>query len=396
MKQTLEAPYEPPGPLRLDGPNVRFSDARQMLHKPVGQEAVSEFLVSVGGGNAWTLCTTFRHDSGQGIQLAETTTSGPGGHIALRPDMAHEQIVSQLSPWMNAARKVGSGSDNEQGQPAEPLWRVGRRRWSLGVELADAPREHPLYGFHYIPAEAFRDDVAATVHLPGIRGNPDRVYRVTGAGPNFPGEFHEYVASVIYHWQEAGDERHIAVCDGLKRLGLTRRVEARRLDDTRIELLVSRLPVTATSHRDELVNIADVGVGVSQVLPVLVALRAAEPGRLVYIEQPEIHLHPKAQVELARVLADAAKRGVRVVVETHSPILLLTLQTLVAEDEHPLSPDEVVLHWFTRRDDGVTEVTAAYADDAGGFSDSPEDFGDVELEAQSRFITAAEKRMGVW
>ena len=80
-----------------------------------------------------------------------------------------------------------------------------------------------------------------------------------------------------------------------------------------------------------MVSIADVGFGVSQVLPVLVALIVAEPGRLVYLEQPELHLHPRAQVALAQVLAAAAKRGVRVVAETHSSLLLLAVQTLVAE-----------------------------------------------------------------
>ena len=60
-----------------------------------------------------------------------------------------------------------------------------------------------------------------------------------------------------------------------------------------------------------MVNITDVGFGVSQVLPVLVALIVdAKPGsQLVYLEQPELHLHPRAQVALAQVLADAAKRG---------------------------------------------------------------------------------------
>jgi len=59
----------------------------------------------------------------------------------------------------------------------------------------------------------------------------------------------------------------------------------------------------------------------------------AEPGQLVYIEQPEIHLHPKAQIVLAELLADAANRGVRVVAETHSALLLLAVQALVAEQK---------------------------------------------------------------
>ena len=137
-----------------------------------------------------------------------------------------------------------------------------------------------------------------------------------------------------------------------------------------------------------MVNIADVGFGASQALPVLVALRAAEPGQLVYLEQPEIHLHPRARCGLAEALAAAAKRGVRVVVETHSSSLLLSLQTLVAEGK--LDPALVKLHWFSRGDDGSTEITSADVDEAGAFGDWPEDFADVALQNESAYLDAVD------
>ena len=90
------------------------------------------------------------------------------------------------------------------------------------------------------------------------------------------------------------------------------------------------------------------------------------------------------------MLADAAKRGVRVVVETHSSLLLLGIQTLVAEGG--LSPELVKLHWFTRREDGVTEVNSADLDEAGAYGEWPEDFDDVDLKAQSRYIKVAQSR----
>ena len=133
------------------------------------------------------------------------------------------------------------------------------------------------------------------------------------------------------------------MANALHTLGLTDRVGTEKIDDTGIELRVDRFPYDSTGKLD-MVNIVDVGIGVSQVLPVLVALIGAEPGQLVYIEQPELHLHPSAQVELAHMLADAAQRGVRIVAETHSALLLLRVQTLVAEG--CLSPDLVKLHWF--------------------------------------------------
>src|SRR5262249_55450686 len=150
----------------------------------------------------------------------------------------------------------------------------------------------------------------------------------------------------------------------------TWKVVANPASDTRVELQVGRLPKQSMSEGYDLVNIADVGVGVSQTLPVLVALYAASPGQLVYLEQPETHLHPRAQSAMARVLADAAKRGVRIIVETHSSLLLLGIQTLVAEGE--MAPGLIKLHWFSRDAAGATTVRSADLDEAGAYGDWPE------------------------
>ena len=185
-----------------------------------------------------------------------------------------------------------------------------------------------------------------------------------------------------------------ALCDDLQSLGLSSRVVTRRISDAQLEIYVARLPRTSRGVSRDLVNIADVGLGVSHVLPVLVALHVATPKHLVYIEQPEIHLHPRAQVAMATVLARAVRRGVRMVVETHSGLLLLAVQALVAQGGEGLTPDLVKLHWFTRSEkDGTTRITSAELDDAGAFGDWPEDFGDVELDIESRYIDAAQARM---
>jgi predicted ATPase len=139
-----------------------------------------------------------------------------------------------------------------------------------------------------------------------------------------------------------------------------------------------------------MVNLADVGFGVSQALPVIVALWAAKPGDTVYIEQPELHLHPNAQVRMAGVLAAAAKRGVRVIAETHSSLLLLGVQTLVADGD--LRPDLVKLHWFQRDKRGATTITSADLDKNGAFGEWPEDFADVSLKAQGGYLDAVETR----
>ena len=163
-------------------------------------------------------------------------------------------------------------------------------------------------GFYPEVTYGFGAYIFNSIHLPGLRGNPERTYKPASTGPRYPGTFENYVASIIHEWQETTDERLKTLADALYALGLTGQVRTKKIDDTRIEVQVGLLPQRGKGQTD-MVSIADVGFGVSQVLPVLVALIVAEPGQLVYLEQPELHLHPRAQVALAQELAAAAKRG---------------------------------------------------------------------------------------
>ena len=273
----------------------------------------------------------------------------------------------------------------------DPFYSTERER--CFVTIMASLRKEALSGhtisfspFHY-PFEAA---ARRTIHVPRLRGEAERTYKVTAVGPTFSGTFENYIASVIRHWQVTKNNRLRELGKALEMLGLTWKVEAKQLDDVHIELRVGRLPERKRGSARDLVSLADVGFGVSQVLPVIVAFLTADPGQLVYVEQPELHLHPKAQVALAQILAKEAKRGVRVVVETHSSLLLLGVQTLVAEGKLP--PDHVALHWFERGDDGATQVKSRELDEFGAYGDWPQDFADVELGTHRGYLGAVSKR----
>lgn len=173
----------------------------------------------------------------------------------------------------------------------------------------------------------------------------------------------------------------------LEKFGFTWKVEAKKVDATRVELRVGRIIHNQQQGINDLVSIADVGFGVSQTLPVIVALLTAAPEQIVYIEQPEIHLHPKAQYKMAELLADAANLGVKVVIETHSSLLLRGVQTLVTQGQ--LAPERVKLHWFTRDNNGATVVDRAKLDENGAFGEEwPEDFGEIERHAEQAYLDA--------
>ena len=94
------------------------------------------------------------------------------------------------------------------------------------------------------------------------------------------------------------------------------------------------------------------------------------------------------------VLADTARRGVRLIVETHSALLLLSVRTLIANAK--LDPDLVKLHWFSlSREDGSTAVSSADLDEDGAYGAWPEDFGDIELAAEEMYLDAVGQRNGI-
>jgi ABC-type cobalamin/Fe3+-siderophores transport system ATPase subunit len=229
-------------------------------------------------------------------------------------------------------------------------------------------------------------------HVPALRGNPEPSYRAVGLGGKFPGTFDNYVASIINEWRQNDKEKLDELGALLAELGLTWKVSSKKIDDTQVQILVGRLQHPRQGGAKDLVNIVQVGFAVSQVLPILVALLVAQPGEIVYIEQPEIHLHPKAQVKLTALLVRfAAQNSIKIVIETHSSLVLTGIQTEVARGA--LSATDVSLNWFSRDDDGVTGVVAGRVEPDGSFGDWPEDFTEVELGASERFVKASSRHL---
>jgi len=377
LKQTIDAAYDP-GSLLLDGPNVRLTSADQLLSKKT--RGAKEFSIKFDMGTK-KVEVKFRHVPHKGLEVFSTTVSEGKTELVISKDVDLNEVKqilqnSELSRWPKEMYERGT------------LEVIRDRSFlTLRMKLAQENISFPILS----PGERLAGRIAGLIHVPGLRGNPERNYKTTAVGDTFPGTFETYVASVISHWQSNKDDRLTQLGTYLENLGLTWKVSADQRDETQVELKVGRLQHGSQGGARDLVSIADVGFGVSQTLPVLVALLAAQAGQLVYIEQPEIHLHPRAQRTLSNIFADAAKRGVIVIVETHSALLIRGIQTLVAKDD--LSQDLVKLHWFERDALGATSVKSADLDEAGAFGDWPEDFDEVELNADNEYLSAAEAKL---
>ena len=397
IKQTMEANYNPASSLVLDGAHVQAETAGELVSKIGGSNKV--LSLSIRGEE--------RHESEDlslefeseytviedSFLLSKQTLRNidKDQEIELTPQMSWADAYSQLSYNITVSDSPPSYIIDES-KPTEIFNGNGELillNGFLELKLAAAQKPSITIKFSH-PIVAV---LGILMHIPALRILPKRTYPHSALQEQIKGTFDLYAAGTVSQWQEQQDTEKLAkLNDYLRRLGLTDSVTAKVKNANEVELSVSRLPAGSKGkpRKADMVNIADVGIGVSQVLPILVALIAAQEGQIVYVEQPELHLHPRAQVAMAELLAEAANRGVRVIVETHSSLLLLTVQTLIAQNR--IKNTDVALHWFARDAKGATTVEYIQPDEDGAYGTWPEDFGDVELKAQDAYLTAVGER----
>jgi predicted ATPase len=130
------------------------------------------------------------------------------------------------------------------------------------------------------------------------------------------------------------------------------------------------------------------GVGVSQALPVVVLGLVSEPGDLIVIEQPELHLHPLMQANLGKLFWRLASTGRRILIETHSEHVLNRLRALIAESRDDAS--SLVQPIFAEQSMGISNYRLPSIDQFGLLSqDWPEGFLNVISDESRRILRAA-------
>ena len=137
---------------------------------------------------------------------------------------------------------------------------------------------------------------------------------------------------------------------------------------------VTSLAIVESDKRADETNLADMGYGVAQILPIIAQSLLGAGESVTCIEQPELHLHPDAQAKLADMFIEAAERNACLLIETHSEHLVLRIQRRARKQR--ISADDVWVAYTTRkRDDGRSYVHRLRMNKDGEFLDYwPEGF----------------------
>ena len=297
---------------------------------------------------------------------------------------------------------------------AEPyaLTRNLMRAWPLGAptKFYGFPEEVPLY---YQNADFVQDFSLAMErllrsisYLGPLRSKGQRLYYWTGGEPESVGYSGENTISAL----QAAKDRWLNAAKGKKRRPFQQFI-AERLQQ--LELIDEFEVKQISAHRKEyevkvktpgsplLVDLPDVGFGISQVLPVIVQCFYAPAGSILFIEQPELHLHPRAQSHLAdlfidvlRSREDGKERNIQLIIETHSEHFLHRLQRRIAEagTEHPISMEQVAAY-FAHTTGSESKLERLELDVSGNILNWPDKFfGDSMSDLFEMSKAAARRR----
>jgi predicted ATPase len=129
------------------------------------------------------------------------------------------------------------------------------------------------------------------------------------------------------------------------------------------------------SPTDKRYKPSNIGFGYSYILPIIISGLIAGPGEMLIVENPEAHLHPKAQSRLTQFLLRVASCGVQVLIESHSEHILNTLRICVKNKDYSLTPQDAAVLYFTAIKQDCSIIRIPINED-GSIDDWPENFFD--------------------
>ncbi len=266
---------------------------------------------------------------------------------------------------------------------------------SEGYNLTDSDGEPTrFYGFPDTAKGTIRElqlqheaQLRAINYLGPIRTKAERLYSWAGIEPDSVGASGELTVAALL----AASPRMLDVGAGetpFSAVVAASLLQLDLIDEFKVNPISPQNPdydvQVRTKGSLQWVDLADTGFGLSQILPVLVEGFYAPAYSTIIVEQPELHLHPRSQSELADVLISmvqakesGAPRHIQLIVETHSEHFLRRLQRRIAEDKIPQGD---VAAYFAEMTQSGSKLSPLAIDDYGNISNWPKGFFGEEMD----------------
>lgn len=296
----------------------------------------------------------------------------------------HERYICEYNKMKHNVEDYGG----RYGLGADPFRQFGR----------DGGKDDNLTQLKYTLDfyRSFLSDVLSRLFFVGpIRENPKGLYNIGFETiPKYVGPTGSYFASVLLHENKKEREYILpgrkekctlseALATWMIHLNVASAVNVDKKNSFGFSVSIENMEQVRS-------DIMNVGIGTSQVLPVLISVLLSEPNEILVFEQPELHLHPFSQSRLADMFAEFCKHGRKIILETHSEYFILRLRYHIVKEN--FSNDLAAVNFF--RNSGGTKVTFANISGFGNI-EYPKDFRDETQELLNAIMEASLDRKGL-
>ena len=210
---------------------------------------------------------------------------------------------------------------------------------------------------------SYENLLRSITYMGPLRNYPERFYPVSDRGRNSAGIRGEFIPHILYHNANIRQE----VNRWFELFGIPYRLDIEEFgEEQRTGKFFS---ITLEDNRTKtLVTLADVGFGINQLLPIVIEGIVSEKNAIICVEQPEIHLHPRLQANIADLMIEMSKGEdeKQWIVETHSELLIRRIQRRISEGA--LNPNDVSVIYVNPGDEG-SKIEVLELDEDGDFTD---------------------------
>ena len=349
----------------------------------------------------------------------------PSGERSAPGKLSHKPVedvpkgqISGVVPIEGSLREISSASNLEPvieiKKIDELTWREGSTEVSVILDGLIVKAVQHLTGTSRVLSGVASDDLRSVLekltYLRANRKRPTRGYR-DGAHRQQPigysGEFTPSIllekvgAQVTYaeppiipnsvdearngnrDWKAKQETLGDALNDWLSRLEIASHVEIVPPSGVSKDLQMRASPMGQSKH-----DITEIGFGVSQVIPVLVAGLLQPEGSLLIVDLPEAHLHPRPQSDVADFFCSLALSGRTALVETHSEMFFHRLRLRAAQN--PNLMDKIAVYFINRPTKGICDKPQLVDLRNEGDLHWPEGFLQEAWEAESQINSVRE------
>ncbi len=255
-------------------------------------------------------------------------------------------------------------------------------------QLTDIEERFDEIGTRFTNFETNIDNFFENLYYIGpLRNFPQRYYPIIGelaSDVGFKGEFTPHILK-----ESSGKEEKDDLLDKIK-VWLNKFEMASNIDIKEYKEIQEFISLIFYEFYSGLqVNLTDMGVGTSQVLPIIIEGFLIDEESLLLVEQPEIHLHPKAQATLGDLFIELANENKTLLIETHSEHLFQRIQRRIAEGI--ISSDDIAFYYVNMGEEG-TNFKMLNLDQYGYIQNMPKGFFSEDFEEAYEHIKAVNEK----